>query len=117
MLDYLTPRREQLRYATARRRGFRIGSGRIEALIKQAVNLRLKRNGAWWNVANAEAILALRLAKLTGHLDRVWTAEVAAKRNSSPSQFFTLLQAHPLPRKLSSAAPANPRGIRTPYIS
>ena len=105
LLAYLEPRRDQLLYATARRRGFRIGSGRIEALVKQAVNLRLKRNGAWWNVANAEAILALRLAKLTGHLDRVWQAELKVKRNSAPSLFFTLLQAHPLPRKLSSLSP------------
>lgn len=100
LLDYLEPRRNQLRYATARRRGFRIGSGRIEALIKQAVNLRLKRNGAWWNVANAEAILALRLAKLTGHYELVHARELKLKHNSAPRQFWSLLRAHPLPQTL-----------------
>ena len=37
-----------------------IGSGAIESLIRQVVNLRLKGNGKFWLLENAEAILHAR---------------------------------------------------------
>jgi len=37
-----------------------IGSGAIESLIRQVVNLRLKGNGKFWLLENAEAILHTR---------------------------------------------------------
>lgn len=37
-----------------------IGSGAIESLIRQVVNQRLKGNGKFWLLANAEAILHAR---------------------------------------------------------
>ena len=37
-----------------------IGSGAIESLIRQVVNLRLKGNGKFWLQGNAEAILHAR---------------------------------------------------------
>jgi len=76
LLGYLNPRADQIRYRTFRSRGFPIGSGRIEAMIKQVSNLRLKRNGARWSHDHAEAMLALRAAKLYGKLDQTWRAYV-----------------------------------------
>ncbi|MBW4641085.1 MAG: hypothetical protein KME05_23285 [Gloeocapsa sp. UFS-A4-WI-NPMV-4B04] len=37
-----------------------IGSGAIESLMRQVVNLRLKGNGKFWLLHNAEAILYAR---------------------------------------------------------
>ena len=37
-----------------------IGSGAVESLIRQAVNLRLKGNGKFWLKENAEIILHSR---------------------------------------------------------
>jgi len=84
LLGYLRPRRDQLLYMTFRHRGWPIGSGRIESLIKRAVNLRLKRNGAWWKTGNAERLLALRCAKLTGALPDVWSRLVSRQVSAIP---------------------------------
>ncbi len=43
-----------------------IGSGAIESLIRQAVNLRLKGNGKFWLESNAEIILHARCQWLSG---------------------------------------------------
>jgi hypothetical protein len=55
-----------LDYATFRRRGLPIGSGAIESAVRRVVNLRLKGNGLLWLEANAEAVLVMRAAVLTG---------------------------------------------------
>ena len=54
-----------LNYRQFRQRGLALGSGAIESAIRRVVNLRLKGNGMLWDVANAEAMLALRAAALT----------------------------------------------------
>jgi hypothetical protein len=59
----------RLAYVTFRRRGVPIGSGAIESAIRRVVNLRLKSNGMLWRVENAEAVLVLRAAELTGRWD------------------------------------------------
>lgn len=59
----------RLAYQTYRRRGIPIGSGAIESAIRRVVNLRLKSNGMLWLVENAEAVLVLRAAELTGRWD------------------------------------------------
>ncbi len=43
-----------------------IGSGAVESLIRQAVNLRLKGNGKFWLEENAEIILHARCQWLSG---------------------------------------------------
>lgn len=55
-----------LRYRECRRRGLPTGSGAIESAIRRVVNLRLKGNGLLWYADNAEGMLALRAAALTG---------------------------------------------------
>lgn len=55
-----------MRYGQFRKRGVPLGSGAIESAVRRVVNLRLKGNGILWEVENAEAMLALRAAALTG---------------------------------------------------
>ena len=43
-----------------------LGSGAIESLIRQAVNLRLKGNGKFWLRDNAESLLHSRCQWLSG---------------------------------------------------
>ncbi len=43
-----------------------LGSGAIESLIRQAVNLRLKGNGKFWRKHNAEGLLHARCQWLAG---------------------------------------------------
>jgi hypothetical protein len=58
-----------MRYAQFRKKGVALGSGAIESAIRRVVNLRLKGNGMLWEVKNAEAMLLLRAAALSGRWD------------------------------------------------
>lgn len=55
-----------MKYQQFRKRGVPLGSGAIESAVRRVVNLRLKGNGMLWMVDNAEAMLVLRAAALTG---------------------------------------------------
>ena len=55
-----------MKYHQFRKRGVPLGSGAIESAVRRVVNLRLKGNGMLWDVENAEAMLVLRSAALTG---------------------------------------------------
>lgn len=56
----------RLQSCTFRRRGMPLGSGAVESAIRRLVNLRLKGNGLMWYAENAEGMLAMRAAALTG---------------------------------------------------
>lgn len=58
-----------LGYDEMQRRGLPIGSGAIESAIRRVVNQRLKGNGLMWCEGNAEGMLLLRAAALTGRWD------------------------------------------------
>ena len=58
-----------LDYDEMHRRGLPIGSGAIESAIRRVVNQRLKGNGLMWCEGNAEGMLLLRAAALTGRWD------------------------------------------------
>jgi len=49
-----------------------IGSGKIESAHRYLVQQRLKRPGAWWAPDNAEAMLALRVARANGRWSAYW---------------------------------------------
>ena len=55
-----------LEYDTLQGRGLPIGSGAIESAIRRVINLRLKGNGLMWREDNAEGMVLLRAAALTG---------------------------------------------------
>lgn len=77
---YLSQRIPQLDYQNAIERDLPIGSGEIESAHRYLVQQRLKRPGAWWQAANAEYILALRLNRANQQWKAYWTddAKLAA---------------------------------------
>lgn len=48
-----------------------MGSGAIESTIRRVINLRLKGSGIFWTEENAEAVLQLRAAVLSGRWDEI----------------------------------------------
>jgi len=63
---------DRINYRSPRRAGYPLGSGGIESANKCICQVRLKRSGAWWYVANSNHRLALRCAKYNGTFERVF---------------------------------------------
>jgi hypothetical protein len=72
VIDYLKKHLDRIAYQSFRKGGYPIGSGGIESSNKFICHVRLKRSGAWWYVAKANDILALRCAKYNGTFDRLF---------------------------------------------
>jgi len=70
--DYFERNAERMRYPSFRKQGLFIGSGVIEAGCKTVIAQRLKRSGMFWTVRGANAILALRCARLSGRFEDYW---------------------------------------------
>lgn len=83
VVRYLSKRKNQVNYGTAKRAGYHIGSGAIESANKFISHVRLKRSGAWWYITNANNILKLRCAKYNGTYDNIIRKYVAADREKS----------------------------------
>jgi hypothetical protein len=65
-IEFLDKHESHLRYDWFRYRGRPLGSGAIESAVRRVINLRLKGHGIYWREENAEAMLVLRAAVLTG---------------------------------------------------
>jgi hypothetical protein len=61
----------RLRYDCFRHRGVPRGSGAIESTVRRLINLRLKGTSLFWEEANAEAVIQLRAAILSGRWEEV----------------------------------------------
>jgi uncharacterized protein (DUF1499 family) len=72
LLVYLQHNQARINYRSQRRAGYPLGSGGIESANKFICQVRLKRSGAWWYVANSNHMLALRCAKYNGTFERVF---------------------------------------------
>ncbi len=59
-------RRRLLNYPLVAAHQLPLGSGAVESLIRQAVNLRMKGNGKFWLQNNAEIMLHLRCQWIAG---------------------------------------------------
>jgi len=70
--DYFERNAERMRYPKFRRQHLFIGSGVIEAGCKTVIGSRLKQSGMFWTVRGANAILALRANRLSGHFEQYW---------------------------------------------
>lgn len=66
-LDYFARQPQRFDYPTIAAMHLPIGSGSIESLIRQVVNLRLKGNGKFWLPQQAEIILHGRCQWTAGH--------------------------------------------------
>jgi hypothetical protein len=74
LIGFLRNSEGRLHYRTARKGGYPIGSGGIEAANKCISHVRLKRSGAWWYIEKANHMLALRCAIYNRTFDRVFEA-------------------------------------------
>jgi hypothetical protein len=70
-IGFLRNSEERLHYRGARKGGYPIGSGGIEAANTSISHVRLKRSGAWWYVEKANHMLALRGATDNGPFESV----------------------------------------------
>jgi hypothetical protein len=81
-ITYLENHGEQMNYAHARRRGFPVGSGNVEATCKSLVALRMKRPGARWKEDTGEHILNLRALALSDRWDAAMTLTLRPLRKA-----------------------------------
>jgi len=72
LVNYVTDRREMIRYPTFLNEGWQIGSGPTESQCKQ-VPRRVKGRGKRWDADNAEAIMALEAMRQSDLSDAYWT--------------------------------------------
>ena len=77
-VEYVEKNRERMRYDKFREQGLCTSTGVVEAGCKTAIGTRCKRAGMHWTVAGADAIIALRCAKLSGRFEDFW------ERRSAP---------------------------------
>lgn len=69
IIHYFHHHQARMHYGTYQRRGYFIGSGAIESAGKQLTAARIKGAGMRWNVADLNALLALRCV----FLEQSWT--------------------------------------------
>jgi hypothetical protein len=72
---YLCQRLNQLDYKGALSQGLPIGSGEIESAHRYIVQKRLKLPGSWWQAANADRMLALRVNRANGEWASYWATD------------------------------------------
>jgi hypothetical protein len=77
-IEYLDKHEAHLRYDWFGYRGRPRGSGAVASAIRRVINLRLKGNGISWKEENAEAMLVLRAAVLTGRWEETMERAQAA---------------------------------------
>jgi hypothetical protein len=58
-------------YGQYQRRGLPIGSGAVESAIRRVINLRIKGPGVMWEEENAEGMVVLRAAALSGRWEEL----------------------------------------------
>jgi hypothetical protein len=77
---YIFRNRRRMRYPKFHALGLCTSTGVLEAGCKVVIGTRLKRSGMHWSVSGANAIIALRCAKLSGRFEDFW------ERRSAPLQ-------------------------------
>lgn len=71
-LHYFWANRKRMRYPRFHAQGLCTSTGVVESACKVVVGTRLKRSGMHWTVLGANAIIALRCAKLSGRFQDFW---------------------------------------------
>jgi hypothetical protein len=69
---YIFRNRRRMRYPKFHAQGLCTSTGVLEAGCKVAIGTRLKRAGMHWSVSGANAIIALRCAKLSARFEDFW---------------------------------------------
>lgn len=73
---YLSNRPHQMDYQHALANDLPIGSGEIESAHRYVAQKRLKLPGAWWLIANADHMLALRINRFNGRWGQYWAQDM-----------------------------------------
>jgi hypothetical protein len=76
--EYFERNAERMRYPEFRQQKFFVGSAVIEAACRTVIGQRLKLSGMFWTVRGANAIIALRCCRLSGHFEDHWDSSKAA---------------------------------------
>jgi hypothetical protein len=100
-----------LDYGLLQRRGLPIGSGAIESAVRRVVNQRLKGNGLMWHQGNAEGMLVLRAAALTGRWDEAM--QQALHSNCADGRRDWTWTSPDMPFLLKAKAPVQPPSPQT----
>lgn len=79
---YFERNRHRMRYAHFRALGLCTSTGVVEAGCKVVVAHRLKRAGMHWSLDGANAILALRCARLSGRFEIFWNSSHRNQRTA-----------------------------------
>jgi hypothetical protein len=95
-LDFFAKQPERFCYAKLKKLNWPIGSGAIESLIRQVVNLRVKGNGKFWLPQHADLMLHGRCQWVAGQwesfVQRVLTIGI---NNQLAPDFYTNLAVAP----------------------
>ena len=75
LLNYVSERREMIRYPEFVAKGWQIGSGPTEATCK-TLTARLKGSGMRWDADNAEALMALEALTQSGQWEVYWQSQL-----------------------------------------
>ena len=75
LLNYVSERREMIKYPEFHAKGWQIGSGPTEATCK-TLTARLKGSGMRWDADNAEALMALEALTQSGQWDVYWKSQL-----------------------------------------
>ena len=67
---YFERNTKRMRYDQFREAKLPLGSGAVESCVRRLVNLRMKGNGIFWKLENAERLLLLRGQLLAGRWDQ-----------------------------------------------
>ena len=79
-IDYFQNNRHRMRYVEFHSQGLCTPTGVVEAGCKAAIGERLKKSGMHWTVRGADAIIALRCARLSGRFEDFWERRSARRK-------------------------------------
>jgi hypothetical protein len=72
LLNYISPRKDNMQYKAFREKGYCIGSGAIESANKYVIQERLKRPGMKWSIKGGNAIGHLRALSYSDSWEKIW---------------------------------------------
>ena len=75
LLNYVSERRDMIRYPDFLAKGWQIGSGPTEATCK-TLTARLKGSGMRWDADNAEAVMGLEALSQSDQWSFYWQSEL-----------------------------------------